>query len=221
MDCKIEPWRRNHRPQQAVAAAGCQAPSFAALPRAHVFIRHLQSQLSMPSRSGERTSARVHAMSPEWWVAMGLLDSLATAIRFRLSSRAREGAWAGPDAMGVGVVFAGSIGPVNPLPTLILSGCRPVGPVRTRCWSVLSSQASCPHPRSRRGLPVCWTRSGRLACRRRVTHPWCAAWNLVGSGWPSAAMMPILSKSVGGDKPQYPVKKSTRFWRRRFAPCRQ
>jgi len=27
-------------------------------------------------------------------------------------------------------------------------------------------------------------------------------------------MMPILSKSVGGDRPQYPVAKSTRFWRR-------
>jgi hypothetical protein len=27
----------------------------------------------------------------------------------------------------------------------------------------------------------------------------------------SATIMPILSKSVGGDKPQYPVTKSTRF----------
>ena len=40
---------------------------------------------------------------------MGLLDGLATAIRFRLSSRAHEGAWPGPDAMEVGVVFAGLI----------------------------------------------------------------------------------------------------------------
>jgi hypothetical protein len=31
------------------------------------------------------------------------------------------------------------------------------------------------------------------------------------SGWPSAAIVPILRKSVGGDKPQYPVRKSTRF----------
>ena len=42
---------------------------------------------------------------------MGLLDDLATAIRFRLSSRVREGAWASPDAMEVGVVFAGLIVP--------------------------------------------------------------------------------------------------------------
>ena len=42
---------------------------------------------------------------------MGLLDGLATAIRFRLSSRAREGAWAGPDAMVAGVVLAGD--PLN------------------------------------------------------------------------------------------------------------
>ena len=56
---------------------------------------------------------------PRWWVVMGLLDGLATAIRFRLSSRARAGAWAGPDAMEVGVVFAGLIDPMNPLPTLI------------------------------------------------------------------------------------------------------
>lgn len=34
------------------------------------------------------------------------------------------------------------------------------------------------------------------------------------SGWPSAAMVPILRKSVGGGKPQYPVRKSTRFCRR-------
>jgi hypothetical protein len=37
---------------------------------------------------------------------MGLLDGLATAIRFRLSSGACEGVLAGPDGIGVGVVFA-------------------------------------------------------------------------------------------------------------------
>jgi hypothetical protein len=31
------------------------------------------------------------------------------------------------------------------------------------------------------------------------------------SGWPSAAMVPILRKNVGGDKPQHPVRKSKRF----------
>jgi hypothetical protein len=96
---------------------------------------------------------------------MGLLDGLATAIRFRLSSLS-----AGPDAMPVGGVFTG--GPAV--------ACGPVGP---------AGEAS----------------SGRL------THRWCAAWKLVGRGWPSAAMMPILLKSVGGDKPQNRVRKSTRF----------
>jgi hypothetical protein len=38
---------------------------------------------------------------------MGLLDGLATAIRFRLSSRACKGVLAGPDGIGVGVDFAG------------------------------------------------------------------------------------------------------------------
>ena len=40
-------------------------------------------------------------------MAIGQLDGLATTIRFRLSSRACEGAWAGPDAKTVGVVLAG------------------------------------------------------------------------------------------------------------------
>ena len=34
-------------------------------------------------------------------------------------------------------------------------------------------------------------------------------------------MLPILSKSVGGDKPQYPAAKSTRFRRCAIAPCWQ
>ena len=37
------------------------------------------------------------------WIAMGQLDGLASTIRFRLSSRPCEGAWAGPDAATVGV----------------------------------------------------------------------------------------------------------------------
>ena len=48
--------------------------------------------------------------------SFGLLDGLATAIRFRLSSRAWQGAWAGPDAMEAGVVFAGCIIPPDGLP---------------------------------------------------------------------------------------------------------
>jgi hypothetical protein len=36
---------------------------------------------------------------------------------------------------------------------------------------------------------------------------------VVSAGRPSAAIVPILSKSDGGDKPQYPVTKSIRFWR--------
>jgi hypothetical protein len=36
---------------------------------------------------------------------------------------------------------------------------------------------------------------------------------VVFAGWPSTAIVPILSKSDGGDKPQYPVTKSIRFRR--------
>jgi len=41
--------------------------------------------------------------------SIGLLDGLAAFIRFRLSSRARWGAVAGPETMRAGVVLAGSI----------------------------------------------------------------------------------------------------------------
>jgi hypothetical protein len=58
-------------------------------------------------------------------VAMDLLNGLATAIRFRLSSLSAD-----PDAMAVGVVFAGSVDPLNPVPTLIriAAACRSAGP---------------------------------------------------------------------------------------------
>jgi hypothetical protein len=36
---------------------------------------------------------------------------------------------------------------------------------------------------------------------------------VVLAGWPSAAIVPILSESDGADKPQYPVTKSIRFRR--------
>ena len=120
---------------------------------------------------------------PRWWEVMGLLDGLAAAIRFRLSSRAHGGAWAGPDAMEVGVVFAGLIDLMNPVPTFIpirlpTRRAAPdtilVGVVFTGSPSLISGPED--------GLPVPWTSSGRLARRRRVTHPWCAACNLVGSG---------------------------------------
>lgn len=59
-----------------------------------------------------------------WWVdlidapAILLLDGLSATIRLRLSSlsRACEGAWAGPDAMEAGVVFAGCTIPPDGLP---------------------------------------------------------------------------------------------------------
>ena len=52
--------------------------------------------------------------------AILLLDGLSAAIRLRLSSlsRACEGAWAGPDAMEAGVVFAGCTLPPDDLPIL-------------------------------------------------------------------------------------------------------
>ena len=84
-------------------------------------------------------------------------------------------------------------------------GCLPVG--RSGCdadqWCL--HEQSCLHMRSRRrvaGVP------GEL---RTADAPPARSVNLVGSGWPSAAMMPILLKSVGRDKPQYRVRKSTRF----------
>jgi hypothetical protein len=101
----------------APAALG-QAPPSAALLRTRVFIFHLQflvvdavfAQLRGPARA-------VMGCLQRWQWAMGLLDGLATLIRIRLSSRACEGAWAGPNAMFVGVVFtggpAGTIGPRN------------------------------------------------------------------------------------------------------------
>ena len=138
---------------------------------------------------------------------MGLLDGLAIASRFRLSRRAREGAWPGPDAMRVGVVFAGLIGPVNLLPTLIpiRLPTRWAGPDTMLVGVVFTgSPALTSGPED--GLPVRWASSGRLACRRRVTHPWCAAWNLVGSGF-SAERLKALHRSLG--------KKSKCRWTRR------
>jgi hypothetical protein len=41
-DCRIEPRRRKRPSGKPVAAVGCQAPSFAALLKGHVFIRSLQ-----------------------------------------------------------------------------------------------------------------------------------------------------------------------------------
>ena len=100
----------------------------------------------MPSRSGDGP-ARAFMPCPRDGGGMGLLDGLATAIRFRLSSRACEGAWPGPDAMGVGVVFAGLIGPVNLLPTLIpIAAARPVGRVRTDAGRCCLHRQSCPAP---------------------------------------------------------------------------
>ena len=134
---------------------------------------------------------------PGCWVAMGLLDGLATVIRFRLSSLS-----AGPDAMAVGVVFAG--GPLNPLPTLIriAVACPSAGPDVMLVGGVFTGRpAVACGPLG----PAGKASSGHL------THGRCAAWKLVGSGRPSAAMMPILVKSVGGDKPQNRVRKSTRF----------
>jgi hypothetical protein len=49
------------------------------------------------------------------------LDGLAIAIRFALSSRACEGAWAGPDAMVVGVSSSQAVSPAPPVPW---AGCR-------------------------------------------------------------------------------------------------
>ena len=106
---------------------------------------------------------------------MGLLDGLATAIRFRLSSRDREGGRAGPDATAVGVVFAGSMSPVNLLPTLIRIRLptRWAGPDAMLVGVVFTgSPALTSGPED--GLPVRWASSGRRR-PRRVTHPWCAA----------------------------------------------
>jgi hypothetical protein len=131
-------------------------------------------------------------------MAMGLLDGLATTVRFLLSSRAGEGAWAGPDAMAVGVVFAGLTCPVDVLPThiRIAAACPSAGPDAMLVGDVFMGNPALTSGRQD-GLPMLRASSGRRAHLTR------AAWKLVGSGWPSAAMMPILSKSVGRDKPQY------------------
>ena len=94
---------------------------------------------------------------------MDLLDGLATLIRIRLSSLS-----AGPDAMQVGVAFAGWTRPVNLLPTII----------RIR-------------------LPTRWAGPDAMLV------------GVVFTDGPAPAKMPILSMSLGGDKPQYPVAKST------------
>ena len=106
---------------------------------------------------------------------MDLLDGLATLIRIRLSSLS-----AGPDAMQVGVVFAGWTRPVNLLPTLI----------RIR-------------------LPTRWAGPDAMLV------------GVVFTDGPAPAKMPILSMSLGGDKPQYPVAKSTHSGAARFVPCWQ
>jgi hypothetical protein len=58
----------------------------------------------------------------------------------------------------------------------------------------------------------------RLRLPRLSAGPDAMEVGVVFAGWPSAAIMPILLKSVGPpslklrrDKPQYPVRKSTRF----------
>jgi len=138
--------------------------------------------------------------------AIGQLDGLATTIRFRLSRRTCEGVWAGPDATTVGVVLAGLIGPLNPLPTLIgiAAACPSAGPDAMMVGGVFTGNPACTcGPKD--GLPVCQASSGRLTRRSREAS------NLEGSGWPSTAMMPILLKCVGRHKPQYRVRKSTRF----------
>jgi hypothetical protein len=129
----IGPRRRTRIPSRKPVADGCQAPSFAALLKAHVFIRCstcvvvdrcFPLQPKGPARA--LIGSLRHARS-----VMDLRDGLPTLIRLRLPSLS-----AGPYAMEVGVVFA---------------------------------------------------------------------------GWPSATIVPNLLKSVGRDRPQYPVRKSTCF----------
>jgi hypothetical protein len=164
-----------------VAAAGRQAPSFAALLRAHVFIQSSVKSASVDpgQRPDGPARADMGSLRDRWWRcedvtnsrSIGLLDGLSTTIRFRLSSLS-----AGPDAMDVGVVFAGRTIPPD---GLSIAHAYPVaGPL---------------------------ARSGRdgvgVVCL-------C----LGSSGWsPLAAMMPILRKSVGGDRPQFPVRESIRY----------
>jgi hypothetical protein len=115
------PAAKRHRPQR-IQERAC-------------FIRHLEvaaiDVTSIRSRSELNGPARaIMPRFPEGWMAMGLLDGLATTIRFRLSSHGGEGAWAGLDAMAVGVVFAGLVCPVDVLPTLIrvAAACPSAGP---------------------------------------------------------------------------------------------
>ena len=96
------------------------------------FIRHLEvAVIDVTSIRSDQVNGPARALMHcllGGWMTMGQLDGLATTIRFRLSSRACEGAWAGPDATTVGVVFAGLMARPNPLPTLIAyRGCLPVG----------------------------------------------------------------------------------------------
>ena len=124
-----------------VAAVGCQAPSFAALLRAHVFIRPLQVAV-IDAVSIRRTDQRERS----WLVSCDVGWRWACLTAWRPPSV--SGCWAapvkapaGPDGIGVGVVFAGDR-PCEALAPHRYRGCRPVGPVRTRCWPVVPSQAS-------------------------------------------------------------------------------
>jgi hypothetical protein len=94
-----------------------QAGSFAALTKAHVIIQSsnvLPIVVLMRQSMGLARAVMGSLRNKRWrggarrtaGPSVGLRDGLSISIRIRLSSRACEGAWAGPDAMGVGVAFA-------------------------------------------------------------------------------------------------------------------
>lgn len=179
---------RTSRPDRAAAAdrpqtattpikfPSGQTPSFAALPKAHVFTRFSVAVNSIDRRQRMRTGpARADMGSlheicrrrdPTRSIAR---DDGATSVRIRPRSAN------GLHAMRVGVVFAGCTLPPDGL--------------------------SKPHPYPAAEPPA---RSGRDA-----VGVVCLC--LGSGGSPRAAMVPILRVSVGGYRPQIPVKESMRL----------
>ncbi len=145
------------------AGSTLRGASFAALPRARVFVRHLLVvQVVLSIRRPDRVNGPARVGGP------------------RLRRRR-------PDTMALADVLRRIDRPGDPLGAPSVSGWRPV-------WAAPDAM--------RLAVGLTGTRA----------HLGCVAED---SGRPlmglSAAIMPILSKNIGGDRPQYPVAKSIHF----------
>jgi hypothetical protein len=104
--------------------------------------------------------------------------------------------------MAVDVVFAGWPCPLDALPTLISNAAAcPSAGLDAMLVGVVFTGNPALTSGADEGLPMLSASSGR---RAQSTH---ATPKMGGSNWPAAAMVPTLSKSAGGNKPQYRVRK--------------